>query len=144
VPATWFEGVLDREAIRRELHRLRSNDDADPSAAPASTASPSKASPSDGSPAVLIGTETAPIWPRPDLHSPIRQCVALGAAAAAAGLCGRVHPVDVVAPWRDEDAGDAFDARPWAIERVTALPERDHTGPRGIERWISRLLPRRR
>lgn len=134
VPPTWFEGVVGREGIRRELHRLRTADDADPSAAAPSTAPA----------AVLIGTETAPIWPRPDLHSPIRQCVAIGAAAAAAGLRGRVHPVDVIAPWRDEEPGDAFDARPWAIERVTELPERDHTGPRGIERWISRLLPRRR
>lgn len=50
-----------------------------------------------------------------DLRAPQRVAVALGSAVGAAGLAGRLRPVDVMSP-----ASDASGSlpKPWAIERV--------------------------
>ena len=63
-----------------------------------------------------------PPFPAHDLRAPQRQAVALGAAAGAAGLAGRLRPVDVLAPTGAQRAPDT--RRPWAIERVVELPPR--------------------
>jgi hypothetical protein len=60
-----------------------------------------------------------PPFPAHDLRAPQRQCVALGAAAGAAGLAGRLRPVDVLAA---TSAAPPTVRRPWAIEQVVTLP----------------------
>ena len=83
-----------------------------------------------------------PDFPPPDLRAPQRQCVALGAAVGAAGLAGRLRPVDMLLPV----ASTANELeRPWAIERVSNLPSPQQPvmiGP--AKRFVARLLPRRR
>lgn len=63
-----------------------------------------------------------PPFPAHDLRAPQRQAVALGAAAGAAGLAGRLRPVDVLAPTGAPRTADT--RRPWAIERIVELPPR--------------------
>jgi hypothetical protein len=63
-----------------------------------------------------------PPFPAHDLRAPQRQAVALGAAAGAAGLAGRLRPVDVLAPTGAPRTADT--RRPWAIERIIELPPR--------------------
>lgn len=70
---------------------------------------------------VLAGNPYPP-FPAHDLRAPQRQAVALGAAAGAAGLTGRLRPVDVLAPPGGAQALEV--RRPWAIERVVDLPPR--------------------
>ena len=83
-----------------------------------------------------------PPFPPHDLRAPQRQCVALGAAVGAAGLTGRLRPVDVLLPMAT--ALNPFD-RPWAIERVSNLPEPRQAAAIGpAKRFVARLLPRRR
>ena len=82
-----------------------------------------------------------PAYPPHDIRSPQRQCVALGAAIGAAGLTGRLRPIDMVLPTAPASAIE----RPWAIERVSAVPT--HVEPKVIgpvKRATSRLVPRRR
>jgi hypothetical protein len=85
---------------------------------------------------------TYPAYPPHDLRAPERQCVALGAALGAAGLAGRLRPVDMVLP----PVSAARDIeRPWAVERVSSLPNAPEPETIGsIKRFIARLLPRRR
>ena len=83
-----------------------------------------------------------PDFPPHDLRAPQRQCVALGAAVGAAGLAGRLRPVDMLLAVVTASSGIE---RPWAIERVTNLPTPE--GPTMIgpaKRFVARLLPRRR
>jgi hypothetical protein len=83
-----------------------------------------------------------PPFPQHDLRAPQRQCVALGAALGAAGLAGRLRPVDVLLPMAP--APNAYD-RPWAIERVSNLSEPRQAAATGAtRRFVARLLPRRR
>jgi hypothetical protein len=121
VPPGWFDQILAPDELRSELRRLVIG------ARPAT-------------PEVVIAADTLAAAPRPDLRSPIRQCVAVGAAAAAAGLLGRVHPVDTVTRFSGDDVG----SRPWAIERVSELPEVERATIGAGKRWITRVLPRRR
>lgn len=77
--------------------------------------------------------EPYPPFPAHDLRAPQRQAVALGAAVGAAGLAGRLRPVDVLSP----TTTSSEIRRPWAIERVVDLPERDLAPrrPRPRPRW---------
>jgi hypothetical protein len=79
---------------------------------------------------LVLAHEPYPPYPVHDLRAPQRQAVALGAAAGAAGLAGRLRPVDVLAPAAAPDI-----RRPWAIERVVELPPR----PRHRVPWWRRL-----
>lgn len=124
VPAGWFTGTIDPIELTAELRRFLSD---------LGTGNPDRR-------LMLAGVDHPPFPPH-DLRSPRRQCVALGAALGAAGLAGRLRPVDMVAPTSVATSVD----RPWAVERVSALPPR--TGPATIgpvRRAISRILPRRR
>lgn len=77
-----------------------------------------------------------PPFPAHDLRAPQRQAVALGAAAGAAGLAGRLRPVDVLAPTGAQRPPDT--RRPWAIERVIELPPRVRATRRP---WWRRIGP---
>ncbi len=95
----------------------------------------------DVGPLWIAGTPY-PLFPQHDLRSPQRQCVALGAAVGAAGLAGRLRPVDISVPVMPSIG--PLD-RPWAVERLSSLPpkaEPTRIGP--FKRAISRLPTRRR
>ena len=85
---------------------------------------------------------THPDFPAHDLRAPQRQCVALGAAIGAAGLAGRLRPVDMLLPVASTSKELE---RPWAIERVSNLPPPQKPATIGPgKRLVARLLPRRR
>jgi hypothetical protein len=72
---------------------------------------------------LVLAGDPYPPFPAHDLRAPQRQAVALGAAAGAAGLTGRLRPVDVLTPTGEARSLDV--RRPWAIERIVALPPRE-------------------
>lgn len=123
VSVGWFDDVDDRTELVAEVRRLL-----------------------EEAPPVECGLSLAgtpyPEFPPHDLRAPQRQCVALGAALGAAGLAGRLRPVDMLLPVLTT-SNDV--ERPWAIERVSNLPtphEPITIGP--AKRFVARLLPRRR
>ena len=123
VSTGWFDDVGDQIELVGEVQRLL--EDAPPVECALS----------------LAGTPY-PEFPPHDLRAPPRQCVALGAALGAAGLAGRLRPVDMLLPV----ATTSNEAdRPWAIERVSNFPtpqEPTTIGPG--KRFIARVLPHRR
>jgi hypothetical protein len=83
-----------------------------------------------------------PVFPEHDLRSAQRQAVALGAAVGAAGLAGPLRPVDMIISSIAVD--DQFD-RPWAVEKMSALPEVEPDATAGsFKRLTRRLRPRNR
>jgi len=80
-------------------------------------------------------------FPPHDLRSAERQCVAIGAAVGAAGLSGRVRPIDMIT---DAPITTAVDRRPWVVERVTGVEAPPSPGPSGARRALARLASRRR
>jgi len=92
--------------------------------------------------ALQLGDVSHPTFPPHDLRAPQRQCVALGAAVGAAGLAGRLRPVDVLS----SGVADSNEAeRPWAIERVSNIPAPRQPASIGpAKRFVARILPRRR
>jgi len=120
----WFDDVDEPVELVAELRRLLD-----------------EASPVDIE--LKLAAETYPDFPPHDVRAPQRQCVALGAAVGAAGLAGRLRPVDMLMPDWATTPGEL--ERPWAIERVSPL----HTPPEApkigrSKRAVARLLPRRR
>jgi hypothetical protein len=85
---------------------------------------------------VLTG-DPYPAYDRDDPRSASRQCVALGAAVAAAGLTGRVREVE---PYVARPSSGAAPRRPWVVER---LPDDAGPPPRRAP-WWRRLLDRLR
>ena len=127
----WFEGIAEPATLVAELRRFvdEMGDD------------PITGDEVDRHGLVISGVPYPP-FPPPDLRSPQRQCVALGAAVGAAGLAGRLRPVDMLSPIAA--AVDRFD-RPWAVERLSSLPHKQEPAALGpVKRTISRLLPRRK
>lgn len=123
IPTDWFAGVADPVELTAELRRFLTD---------LGTGDPDRR--------LRLRDVEYPQFPSHDLRSPRRQCVALGAALGAAGLAGRLRPVDMVA-----SANAPIVDRPWAIERVSALPPRSEPTPIGpFRRALSRMLPRRR
>lgn len=87
--------------------------------------------------ALRIADRPYPPFPQHDLRAPQRVVVALGAAAGAAGLAGRLRPVDVIAP--THQIPDVM-PRPWAIERVVAEPPNaERTTPTAFQQFRARL-----
>jgi hypothetical protein len=120
--ASWFDDIDEPQDLVVQVQRLL--EDAPPVDA-----------------ALTLAGEDYPEYPPHDLRAPQRQCVALGAAVGAAGLAGRLRPVDMLLPV--VSTATAIE-RPWAIERVSNLPAppRPTIGPG--KRFVARLLPRRR
>jgi hypothetical protein len=123
VSVGWFDNVDDATELVAEVQRLL-----------------------EAAPPVPCGLsltgEAYPEFPAHDLRASERQCVALGAALGAAGLSGRLRPVDMLLPVI-RASNDV--EPPWAIERVSNLPtaqEPTAIGP--VKRFLARLLPRRR
>ncbi|MGB7877375.1 MAG: hypothetical protein WBL31_01345, partial [Ilumatobacteraceae bacterium] len=124
----WFDEIEDAVQLVAELRRFTRGLDEDPAVVDEKTA-------------LLLSGVPYPDFPPHDLRSPQRQCVAIGAAVGAAGLAGRLRPVDVLVP--ASSAADPLD-RPWAVEKVSNLPPKSDPTPIGpVRRAISRVLPRR-
>ncbi len=88
-----------------------------------------------------IADHAYPPFPPHDIRAPERQCVALGAAIGAAGLAGRLRPIDMLLPMVTTAE---LAQRPWAIERMSTLPQRtDPTPATSVQRVFRRLRPRR-
>jgi hypothetical protein len=82
-----------------------------------------------------------PPFPTHDVRAPARQCVALGAALGAAGLAGRLRPIDILMPAAERTE---LLERPWAIERVSTLAARERPKPKGaLRRLVARVVPRK-
>lgn len=120
-----FDDIDDAVELMAELHRFVDGLDE---------------TPVDGEPGVLwLAGTPFPTFPPHDLRAPQRQCVALGAAVGAAGLAGRLRPVDMLTT-----PAAGVDPRPWAVQRMSSLPPT--VTPAGIgpvKRMVSRMLPRR-
>ncbi len=91
--------------------------------------------------ALVVDGGTVPQFPPHDLRAPERQCVAVGAAVGAAGLVGRIRPVDIIT---DAAATTPVDHRPWVVERVATVAPTVSAGPGVARRTVAKLLPRRR
>jgi hypothetical protein len=123
LPGTWFDDLHEPTALVAEIRRLLEASE------PVDTE-------------LQLADAPYPPFPPHDLRAPQRQCVALGAALGAAGLAGRLRPVDVLAPVVVESSRIE---RPWAIERVSNVPaptQPTRIGP--VKRLVARILPRRR
>jgi hypothetical protein len=91
---------------------------------------------------LVLADDPYPPYPTHDIRAPERQCVALGAAAGAAGLSGRIRPIDMMIP--APTASESLD-RPWAIERMSSVPVKSPPSPVSqTKRLVGRVLPRRR
>lgn len=94
---------------------------------------------SDQPAAIALAGVPYPRYPDSDVRSAPRQAVALGAAVSAAGFGGISRPVDILAQ------STGTDLRPWAIERISDLPDTTaDQSPGALRRVGARLLPRRR
>ncbi len=126
---SWFDDIDDAAELLAELHRFVDSLDESVHA-------------HDDIEALWLAGTPYPAFPPHDLRAPERQCVALGAAVGAAGLAGRLRPVDMLTPLAP--AVDPHD-RPWAVERVSSLPPPTSPATIGpLKRMASRFLPRRR
>ena len=132
IPLAWFDDLLSDTQLSEMLTRVSSSADA-------------RAAFIGGDDAEIVSLSVAgdayPAYPEHDLRSPQRQGVALGAAAGAAGLAGTIRPVDMtVATTRDAPQFD----RPWAIERMSDLPDVETPAPAGkLKQMTGRIRPRR-
>lgn len=84
-----------------------------------------------------VAEDSYPPFPAHDLRAPQRVVVALGAAIGAAGLAGRLRPVDVLAP--TTQLSDLM-PRPWAIERiVTDAAVAERSSPTAFQQFRARV-----
>ena len=100
VSVGWFDGLDEPADVVVEIRRLL--DDAPPVDCP-----------------LWLAGHLYPGFPPHDVRAPERQCVAIGAAIGAAGLAGRLRPVDMLMPIATTSSELE---RPWAIERLSDLP----------------------
>jgi hypothetical protein len=129
-PASWFDGLVEPTDLMAEMRRLLSSSDA---------------AWSEHAAALRIGPNPYPEFPDHDMRAPARLCVALGAAVGAAGLAGRLSPVDVHVSGPSAEDLRRYDDRPWVVERLSDLPPReDPRRPSPMNRFLARAMPRRR
>jgi len=123
VSVGWFDDVDEPAELVVEIRRLL--DDAPPVDSP-----------------LWLAGHMYPGFPPHDVRAPERQCVAIGAAIGAAGLAGRLRPVDMLMPVVTTSSELE---RPWAIERLSDLPTPRSPATIGrTKRMLARILPRRR
>ena len=133
----WFEGISEPAHLVAELRRFV--DELGDDSVPGHEAEHDTDHHADDGQLLIAGVAYPPFPPH-DPRSPQRQCVALGAAVGAAGLAGRLRPVDMLSPVAA--AVEPFD-RPWVVERLSSLPPNEEPATIGpVKRTISRLLPR--
>ncbi len=128
--ATWFDGIDEAVDLMVEMRRIVAELDGTDAAENDSVEDAHR---------LWLGDEAYPTFPAHDLRSAARQGVALGAAVGAAGLAGRLRPVDMLV-----SSASGNSDRPWVIERLSDLPPRSAVATIGpIRRLASRMLPRR-
>ena len=132
IPDEAFVDLLDPAELGARINRYAGK-----------TASPTRQDPDatgtdDREAVMLLGSSYAPYAAHDVLYGG-RQCVALGAAYAAAGLAGRQRPVDVILP--PVEAATEID-RPWAIERLSNLPAATDTTGGRLAKLRARLTAR--
>ena len=147
VPLAWFDVVLPDDSLAATVERVRgaaTTYDAARSAAggpdPRGDAGATAVSTPPVAPVLRIGDEEYPPFPPHDVRSPLRQAVALGAAAGAAGLAGRLRPLDMVPPPEEQRTTDL----PWAVERRSDVSTPDEADDPGAVRRAAAALRRRR
>jgi hypothetical protein len=122
-PPERFDGLLDDAVLATEIAALDAGSRAEGAAGDL----------------VVVGRHH-PHYPDSDLRAAARVAVALGAAVAASGAVGVQRPVDMMV-----HAPAAGTLRPWAIERMSDLPEAPGDGESGALRRLSaRFVGRRR
>jgi len=127
LPSAWFDDLVDAEVLDDVIAR--------------SAAAVDVATEVPGRTLASVGGTPYPSHPAHDERSIERQVVAVGAAAAAAGLAAASRPVDVIST---ADPDDRYD-RPWVWERLSDIPEVElGTGPTAVQRAGARFLPRLR
>ncbi len=129
--------VVDQNTVRADIASALARN-FDPSQDP---------SPAEVDLGLRLGGRPFPPFPPHDLRAARRIGVALGAAYGAAGVFGRLRPVDLVTPTRP-----VIDTvqRPWTLERMTELAETDDRRRMSwwqrviarLPRWRSRPHPR--
>ncbi len=123
-----FEGLTDAADLAAQIQQ-------------AATLGLDRSAPASSTSPLDLAGVAHPAYPRHDIRSPERQCVALGAAVGAAGLTGRLRPIDMMLP----SIPAATTERPWAIERVSAVPTNVEPRPMSTaKRVATRLVPRRK
>jgi hypothetical protein len=122
-----FDGLTDAADLAAQLQQ-------------AATIGLDAAAPAPSTGALDLAGIAHPAFPRHDIRSPQRQCVALGAAIGAAGLAGRLRPIDMMLP----SVRVATTERPWAIERVSVVPVFEPRQVSTAKRVATRFVPRRR
>ncbi len=130
--AELFDDIVEADAVAELIESVRQRH---------APSTPAAADDADGRVELIVDAEIVAQYPPHDLRAPERQCVALGAAVGAAGLAGRIRPVDIIT---DAAATSPVHHRPWVVERVATVAPTVSTGPSPAHRAIARLLPRRR
>lgn len=122
----WIDELVDPDELRRRLERLQERQQLH--------------SVDDAKTSLRLVDQTLATHPAHDVRAPARLAVALGAAVGAAGLAGRLRPVDVIVAPSSPD----LSTHPWAIEAVSPLaptPDAPRVGP--LRRALALVLPRR-
>jgi len=121
--------ALIHDALRDGAGRSQSSDSSDAGQLPTTEA-------------LSVLGETYPPYLDHDLRAAQRIAVALGSAVGAAGLAGRLRPVDVMSP--APDIGGSI-PKPWAIERIMDEAMKvEPSAPSAIARTLARLRIRSR
>ncbi len=136
VPLAWFDIVLPDDSLAATVERVRG---AAATYDAARKSNDESVGDGEGHVTLRVGDEEYPPFPPHDVRSPLRQAVALGAAAGAAGLAGRLRPVDMVQPPEEQRTIDL----PWAFESRSAVAD-DEPDPAGSVRRATAVLRRRR
>lgn len=124
-----FDGVVDAAALAEQIEAVGHSQSGRPTDA------------DDVGIGLIIDGSSYPPFPPHDLRAPERQCVAIGAAIGAAGLAGRLRPVDIIT---DDTHAVPLERRPWVVERVAAVSPRPSASRPGVaRRTLARLLSRR-
>lgn len=127
--AELFEGVVAADALTELINAIRRR-----------SGESGRDETTESGVSLIVDGGAVPMFPPHDLRAPERQCVAVGAAVGAAGLVGRIRPVDIIT----DAATTPVTHRPWVVERVATVTPTISSGPGVARRTVAKLLPRRR